>query len=227
MLLAALPLLAAGTSTEAAPVRPVAGALRFEPKSGLSFVAIPGGPYRYQNEKRVRVRSLEVGQTEVTNDAWAKCVEAKVCTEAKTGGDCTAGAKPNLPINCVDQTQAAAFCRWIGARLPTSEEWEYVAAGGSEGRTYPWGEAEPEKALAQFKTWGTAPVGTHRAGDGRWNVRDLAGNVWEWTSSDYDGSNKTIRGGGWSSEAKQLKSTSRDGMMASMRNVSIGFRCVY
>src|SRR5205085_165588 len=129
------------------------------------------------------------------------------CTAPNTGGACNWGSgRDDHPVNCVDWNQASAFCKWAGGRLLSEEEREYVASGGSEARTYPWGNDEPgarvcwdgegsDAGKGNRKT--TCPVGSHKAGDSKWGVHDLAGNVYDWTSSDYDASHKVLRGGSW------------------------------
>jgi formylglycine-generating enzyme required for sulfatase activity len=88
------------------------------------------------------------------------------------------------PVNEVTWTGALAYCRWRGARLPTEAE---LAARGSEGRRYPWGDEAPTPRHAVYarRSGGTEPVGSLPAGTTPEGVTDLAGNVAEWTSSLY------------------------------------------
>src|SRR5262249_22284856 len=111
------------------------------------------------------------------------------------------------PINCVDWLQADAFCKAYGKRLPTEEEWEWAARGGARGTTYPWGDEPPGKQvcwdgegseLGKGSRQLTCAVGSHRAGDSPLGIHDLAGNVWEWTSSIHTAEARVYRGGGWS-----------------------------
>jgi formylglycine-generating enzyme required for sulfatase activity len=98
--------------------------------------------------------------------------------------------------------EATAFCAWLSAeladhlppgcllRLPTEAEWEVAAAYAGPGarRTYPWGPEEPTTAHAVYDAWGleaAAPVGLCPHGMAACGALDLAGNVWEWTSSRY------------------------------------------
>ena len=74
-------------------------------------------------------------RTEVTAAAYAECVQAGGCDRPGPYGsdlgdifDCNYGKslRKNHPMNCV-VARAAAYCTWVGKRLPSSEEWEYAA----------------------------------------------------------------------------------------------------
>lgn len=102
------------------------------------------------------------------------------------------GENAELPINCVSWQVALAFCVWDGGRLPTEAEWQYAAAGGNDGRTYPWSDASPEASVtSEYATYLASGVqmptrvGAKHLGDGKWGHADLAGNVAEWVLDPY------------------------------------------
>lgn len=164
----------------------------------------------------------------------------------------TAG-NDELPINCIDWFEAQAFCIWDGGRLPTEAEWNYAAAGGSEQRQYPWGNREPaaDAALAVYgcfwhgggvctSTKDIAPVGSVKAGVGKWGHADLAGNVFEWTR-DGEGApsavpcndcantapsvSRVIRGGAFNYGSYSLFSGDHETLIPAGRLSETGVRC--
>lgn len=191
---------------------------------GSSSVAPDGKP-----KQPVPVVAFSLDVTEVTTAAYARCVSAGKCTQAGTGEFCNAGRsdKASHPINCVDWDQATAFCAWAGKRLPTEEEWEY-AARGTDGRTYPWGNAEPSSQLCWNRpTQGTCEVARSPAGASPFGVLDMAGNVREWTSSSIGTDSAHIRrGGGWRFDAlRAVTAVIRWGESTNGDAEVVGFRC--
>ena len=98
------------------------------------------------------------------------------------------------PVVGVSWFEADAFARWVGKRLPYDAEWVKaaswpVAAGAalSNGRRYPWGETiDQSRANLWFSGCGkTAPVASYEAGMSAGGIHQMVGNVWEWTSSEF------------------------------------------
>lgn len=153
--------------------------------------------------------------------------------------------EPGLPVSHVCWWEADAFCRWAGRRLPTETEWEFAAASGKQPKTtYPWGNQSPaaDQAAADWRAPGPVHVGACRDGDTLHGIRQLIGNVWEWTSSDFVGypnferdaywenseqffgQRKVLRGGAWASRGRYLRSTMRNYFTPDRRDVIAGFR---
>ncbi len=197
------------------------------------MVRIPGGSFDmgtndgfFREElpvHRVTVETFFLDLTEVTVAAYGACVRRGACTPAATTADwpdifpaerpfanalCNGDRqdRQDHPANCLTWNQADAYCRAVGRRLPTEQEWEYAARGGDEQRRYAWGNDPPTvrrmnacgrecaDAMQRVRPWsplypesdgwvGTAPAGMFRDGDGRWGVVDIAGNVQEWLAT--------------------------------------------
>ncbi len=166
------------------------------------MLGVPGGLFTMgqddkgeQDERpahKVRLRPFLLDKTEVTNEAYGRCVDAGRCnkadprsSEANHFGKDASFRTPRRPVSSISQTDASAYCASIGRRLPTEAEWEH-AARGFDGRLFPWGNDTPTKEHGVFSASITQDVGTHPKGAGPFGHLDLAGNVWEWVSDFYD-----------------------------------------
>ncbi len=233
-----------------------------EPKSGLDFVHLPGGTFHEgcepqdsacggdETSETSTVAPFWMGKTDVTVAAWKRCVQAGACPEL-AGDDpehrCNArNGRFDHPVNCVEWGQAAAFCGWLGGRLPAPEEWEYAAKSG-ESRIYPWGDGPPDSRRANFcdarcvaaaaaarkehgaetdeRVGSTSPAGAFPGGATKWGLLDMAGNVRQWTTADAKWELGGPRGGGFSDGPEGLRTTSR-ALTQTKWDVDIGFRCV-
>ena len=147
-----------------------------------------------------------IDETEVSRGAYESCVSAGVCTSTP---DSQYSTTANQPINRVTWYQAAAYCEWREARLPTEAEWEY-AARGPDNLIYPWGNSmvgheanhcDSNCANADWfkEDWvyknpnnndsyaETAPVKSYPNSVSWVGALNMSGNVYEWVSSLYKG----------------------------------------
>ena len=178
---------------------PVAGAIRWNPTDGAAYVYVPAGPFSMgsavedaaagNNEKpqaTVTTDDYWIMRTEATNAQYNKCVEAGGCRKPPNDR-WNDPVYADQPVTDVTWQQAREYAGWVGGRLPTEVEWE-KACRGADGRIYPWGGSVPTANLANFdnNVGDTTVVGRYSPqGDSPYGLVDMAGNVWEWTSSRY------------------------------------------
>jgi formylglycine-generating enzyme required for sulfatase activity len=238
-------------------------------------VAVPEGVFfmgcHYEVDKQCGANELpwpemyagafEIDRLEVTVAQYRRCAGVGACSVAgvnmpyfrgeeqgQTAKYCNWG-KPGrdaFPMNCVDWSQATAYCAWMGMRLPTEPEWE-KAARGTAGNRYPWGNTSygevglgvanicDERCKQEFPDakWAagyddefvdTAPVGSYPAGASPYGALDMVGNVWEWTSSEFVGG-RAVRGGSWSFAPWNGRASARLKGTPTDRDANLGFRC--
>ena len=219
----------------------------------IKFISIPAGSFVLSHKTRlynegdtVTLSAFKLKTTPVTVAEFKKCVTAGACTAehyTDTAADISADmsiscnygnlSRTNHPMNCMDWYAATEYCEWIGGRLPTEEEWEYASThNGTKhlNTTYPWGDAEPSSARANYyKTFSsTTEVGYFSpAGDSPLGLVDMSGNVWEWTNSLYysDRYNRILKGGSWTDRVDFLDVTNRADAIPSLILKDIGVRC--
>ncbi len=139
-----------------------------------------------QPASSVTVKPFFTDQTEVTVASYKACVDAKQCSAPGDFPGCNWGKEgmDNHPANCVDWHQADQFCAWLGRRLPTEQEWEYVAQGVA-GRRPMGGERPPTRNLCWARSEGTCPVASNPGGTTLQDVDGILGNVKEYTADPY------------------------------------------
>jgi iron(II)-dependent oxidoreductase len=162
--------------------------------------------------------------------------------------------EPYLPMVHVNWYEANAYCKWAGRRLPTEAEWELAASSMpkpnrdalmDEKRWYPWGNKHPQPKHANLNaSMGIVDVRSYPAGDSAFGLRQMIGNVWEWTADTFDaypgyvidpydtysepsfGQQKVLRGGCWATRPHVIRNTFRNFYTPDRNNIFAGFRTV-
>ncbi len=153
------------------------------------------------------------------------------------------------PVCGVSYYEADAYANFVGKRLPTEAEWERAAdwtAEGSYRGLYPWGDDWPRPEQGNFggNFGGTTSVNYASRGATQSGLGDLLGNVWEWTSSWFEGypgfqafpyrgysqvyfdqQHRVLRGGSWATRPWALRGTVRNWYYPHVREILAGFRC--
>ncbi len=234
------------------------GSTEVSPIDGMVQVYVPAGSFQMgsdsgdADEQPVHPVTLDafwIDQTEVTNKMYALCVDSGKCSPPSSTKSYTRdsyyGNAPydNYPVIYVSWNDANAYCEWAGRRLPTEAEWE-KAARGTDGRTYPWGDAAPGSTRLNYNrnVGDTTEVGNYPEGASPYGALDMAGNVWEWVSDWYDGgyySNspsenplgpdsgqyRVLRGGSWYSSGNYVRAADHSWDEPGYVYYGIGFRC--
>ena len=187
----------------------------------------------------VAVGTFFIDTYEVTNEQYAEFVrrDNRNIPEHWVNGAPRSG-EDRFPVVNVSWYDAKDYCQWRNKRLPTEEEWEY-AARGKENFLYPYGnEWKPQFSSASPSSdqiGKLSVVGSYPAGASPFGVLDMAGNVAEWTGSDYkpypgssakpDDGNKIQRGGSFINLPSQQTATDRFFTFPVKKFDYVGFRC--
>ena len=159
---------------------------------------------------------------------------------------------PAQPVQHVTYYEAEAFAGFAGGRLPTEPEWEKAASWGpdvTEARPYPWGNRRPTARQANVGqvTWAPAPVGSYPEGASAYGVEQLLGDVYEWTSSRFEGypgyssfpypeysevffddpEYRVLRGASWATSIEVTRNTFRNWDYRIRRQIFSGLRLAW
>ena len=189
---------------------------------------------------KVTLKPFLIDETEVTNEGYKQFVDSTRSQPPNHWRNGSYGiAEATLPVVNVSWYDAKAYCESKGRRLPTEQEWEF-AARGNEKRLYPYGdEWKPNLSNAAEDGFrAPRPVKSYPDGQSPFGIYDMAGNVQEWTGSDfsaYPGSpltandpnagRKVLRGGAFNALAKYQTTTDRFFYSPTTKNDFTGFRC--
>jgi formylglycine-generating enzyme required for sulfatase activity len=198
-----------------------------------------------QPQHQINVGAFRIATHPATVAEYACFVRAG---QKQPGNWQTQLARLDHPVVSVSWNDAVAYAEWLAKmtgqpwRLPTEAEWE-KAARGTDGRIYPWGDAFDKTRCntseSGIKT--TTPVGTYPSGASPYGAQDMAGNVWEWTSTLYkpypyvagDGreaatssERRVLRGGSWYVNPQFARAAYRDHNNPVFTGGYVGFRVV-
>jgi formylglycine-generating enzyme required for sulfatase activity len=194
--------------------------------------------------RRVCIDSFAIGRYEVTFDEYDEFTKA-TGRESRHDLGFGRGGRPVVDVNWFDATD---YAHWLSEktgrtyRLPTDAEWEYAARADADlSFQYSWG-AEPGNNLANCQDCGSqwdakrsAPVGSFPSN--AFNLHDMHGNVWEWTSDCYYSDSPrsirnahcevgVVRGGSWDVPSLGLAYLNRTAQRSESPARDIGFRLV-
>jgi formylglycine-generating enzyme required for sulfatase activity len=226
----------------------------FIPENSFQMgIDILAGEFDFEPSHPVNLGAFWMHETEVTNRQFANCVTAGQCVPPEEYPDQPYWFEQiedlDDPVVGVTWQQADAYCRWIGARLPTEAEWE-LAARGVNSEPYPWGADAPDCERANYlgclDPEDPQPVlaGILKKGISPLEMLDMAGNVnewvYDWYAEDYyqnlpsanpagpeTGEQRVWRGGDFLSSAEGLYSYWRDSLEPDQAQLDLGFRCAW
>lgn len=156
---------------------------------------------------------LKPGERPTGPASWWKIIPGADWRHPHGPGSSIAGHEQE-PVVHIGYTDALAYARWKGHDLPSEVEWEAAARGGLVAAQYSWGDQAPGgdgSSPARANVWqGPFPV-VDAGGDGYkakvapvacfaangYGLYDMAGNVWEWTSSAMGSGGHVIKGGSY------------------------------
>jgi len=224
-----------------------------------TLIKIPAGPFimgsntRLADEGPQHERSLPsyyIDEHEVTNAQYKAFIDATGRRSPSHFRNRTfPNGKSDHPVSFVSWHDANAYCQWSNKRLPTEAEWE-KAARGPKSTIFPWGNKfnvrlanTPVRWAALRQTGDTTPVGAFKGGASAYGLKDMSGNVWEWTASWYQAHPgntttsenfgkiyKVLKGGSWwdctfYQCGISAPAFNRSFFNPRVKNSSFGFRC--
>jgi formylglycine-generating enzyme required for sulfatase activity len=198
----------------------------------MEWITVSEGEFLFgEDRKKIFLPTYQIARFPVTNQQYELFLEANPhqSTPRYWKGRSFSVGKYLHPVVGISLYDALAFCEWLGCRLPAEEEWE-KAARGKDGRSFPWGEDWQDGKYCNnydAKLGGTSSVEKYRLGASPFGVLDMAGNIWEWTTSQYQGPHMhVLKGGSWKVFGGfNMRIPQRDWLTLGDTRDDVGFRC--
>lgn len=213
-------------------------------------VLVKGGTFDF-NGKTAYVNSFEIGKYEITNEEYARFLNAKqIGTDGIAKGKALINVesadlklefrnkiwqpKPaysNFPVVMVSYYGAIEYSKWAGGNLPTESEWIWAAKGGANSQQYIFAGGNTYEKIGWYKA--NSQQRLHKVGEKQANslaIYDMSGNAWEWclnNTSVTDTSFCVHMGGSWFAGEQPGKLDARYGNTPTHFSNSVGFRVVY
>jgi hypothetical protein len=230
----------------------------------IDWVEIPAGDFLYGDflyrvaKARGHTDAFRIARYPITNAQYQAFIAAggyqdqrwwQGLAQHPEGPEAPGWSQLNRPRERVSWYEAMAYCAWLShqlalaVRLPTELEWER-AAGGIDGREYPWGDGyrvghanidEQEDKTGPTYLKQTSAVGIYPQGASPEGVLDLAGNVWEWCLNEHEQPERVqpggiralaLRGGSWGYGRRFARAAGRTVSLPDSRLGNFGFRVV-
>lgn len=233
--------------------------LKKEGRPKIELVDIQGGTFLMgspeteksrgsdENQHKVTLSDFRISKYEITFEMYDAYCDSVGLEKPDDNG----WGRGNRPVINVSWREAYNFAQWMGGRLPTEAEWEFVARANGKyafGKTNCLsvkqgnfdGSSELMRCGDEVRKSKTMPVGSYEPN--AYGVHDMFGNVYEWCNDWYgvyplgttvdpegpaSGGNRVNRGGCWANSASTCRAASRESSSVDFKGNRIGFRLVF
>lgn len=214
----------------------------------IVYLSIPSGEFQYgfdgkeygDSRKTIHLDTYLISEFPITNQLYKYFIDANPSVEVPYLDENWAkdlnwdrstrmypSGQSRMPVTMVSYEDIQLYCNWTDSRLPSEFEWE-KAAKGCNNNLYPWGFTQEISHLnsREFKRNLPTEVDLFPENTSPFGVRDTVGNVWEWTSTEYEYNGIVVRGGSWQMDSNNISCNTRSGLASYYKSTALGWRTV-